>query len=151
MKTAHYQAYSVASQTMPKTRQIVMLYEGAIRNMQQAKEAITEKRIEDRYNLLIKASEIVIALQSCLDFEAGGDVAQVLYDYYSSIDARIMTIHRSNSLEMCDRVIAELKEMRDAWQEVDRTHSTTTVETASGGDAEAPVNGTTPATLQVSA
>jgi flagellar protein FliS len=114
-----YQAYASATQTVAKTQQIVMLYDGAIRYIQQAKEAIREKRIEDRYHLLVKAGEIIVGLQSCLDFENGKDIAKILYNFYSSIDSRLFAIHRSNSMEACDEVITELKQMREVWHEID--------------------------------
>lgn len=132
-----YQAYASATQTVAKTQQIVILYDAAIRYLQQVKEAIQEKRIEDRYNLLIKASELVFGLQSCLDFENGKDIARILYNFYSSIDNRIFSIHRTNSLETCDEIIAELKQMRDVWKEIDET-------TASAPVAEAPQENTAP-------
>jgi flagellar protein FliS len=115
-----YQAYAVATQTVAPSRQIIMLYEGVIRSVQQAKEAIVEKRIEDRYNLLIKASELIGGLQGCLDFDKGGEIAGVLYNYYASIDARLFSIHRTNSIEDCDLVITDLKQMRDAWEDIDK-------------------------------
>lgn len=115
-----YQAYAAATQTVAKTKQIVLLYDGVIRYLQQAKEAIRAKRIEDRYNLLIKASEIISGLQGCLDFENGGEIARVLYQFYSSIDHRMFFIHRTNSIETCDELIAELKQMRDVWHEIDQ-------------------------------
>ena len=115
-----YQAYAAATQTVARTKQIVLLYDGAIRFVQQAKEAIGDKRIEDRYNLLIKASEIITGLQACLDFEHGGEIAKILYQFYSSIDQRLFSIHRTNDVASCDEVIAELKQMRDVWQEIDQ-------------------------------
>lgn len=115
-----YQAYAAATQTLAKTRQIVLLYDGLIRFLQQAKTAIQENRIEDRFNLLIKASEVISGLQACLDFERGGDIAKVLYSFYASIDSRIFSIHRSASAAACDEVIAEIKQMRDAWHEIDQ-------------------------------
>ena len=120
MKSSQYQAYNMAHRTLAKTRQVVMLYDGAIRFIQQAKEAMTENRIADRYNLLVKASDIVLGLQGCIDFEKGGDVAKVLYDYYASIDHRILSLHRSLSPEMCDQIVKELKMMRDTWETIDR-------------------------------
>lgn len=115
-----YQAYAQATQTVAKTRQIVLLYDGVIRFVQQGRTAIIEKRIEDRFNLLIKASEVISGLQACLDFEKGGEIAKVLYSFYSSIDSRIFSVHRTNSIETCDEVIAELKQMRDAWHDIDQ-------------------------------
>ncbi len=117
-----YQAYVAATQTVAKTRQIVMLYDGAIRCVQQAREAIQDRRIEDRYRLLMRASDIIIGLQSCLDFENGGDVAKALYQFYASISNRIFSIHRNNSVETCEELISELKQMRDAWQDIDNQY-----------------------------
>lgn len=115
-----YQAYNQAFHTVGKTRQVVMLYDGVIRFLKQAKEAIEGGRIEERFNLLVKASDVVMGLQSCLDFEQGGQVARVLFDFYSSVDGRILTIQRTNRAELCDELIAELKDMRDAWSAIDQ-------------------------------
>ena len=41
--TGLYKAYSRANHTVSKTRQVVMLYDGAIRFMQQAAEAMEKK------------------------------------------------------------------------------------------------------------
>jgi flagellar protein FliS len=120
-----YQAYAAATQTVAKTKQIVMLYDGVIRLVQQGREAIREKRIEDRYSLLTKASDIIIGLQACLDFENGGDIARVLYQFYTTINLQIFSLHRTNSLETCDEVIADLKKMRDVWHEIDQKNAGT--------------------------
>lgn len=116
-----YRAYVAATQTVARTRQIVMLYDGAIRFVQQAREAIVDGRIEDRYRLLTRASDIIMGLQSCLDFDKGGDIAKILYQFYASIDARMFSVHQDNSLDSCDRIIADLKNMRDAWHAIDTT------------------------------
>lgn len=114
-----YQAYAAATQTVARTKQIVLLYEGTIRFLQQAKEAMAEGRIEDRYKLLIKASDIIGGLQACLDFEQGGQIAQILFGFYASIDGRIFSVHRTGSIDTVDQIIAELKQMRDVWQDID--------------------------------
>lgn len=125
-----FQAYNQAMHTVAKTRQVVMLYDGAIRYMQQAKQAIEARQIEERYKLLIRVSEILMGLQSALDFDQGGDVARILYDFYSSLDARLTRIHRNNSLELCDEVIEELKQMRGVWQEIDSGRASAEAATA---------------------
>ena len=71
-------AYRSAAETHPPARQIVMLHEGAIRRIEEARAAIGARRIEDRFHLVMKAHAIVGALQSCLDFEQGGEVAPLL-------------------------------------------------------------------------
>lgn len=116
----HYQAYAAATQTVAKTQQIVMLYDGLIRFLQHGKEAMRERRIEERYHLLTKATDVLIGLQSCLDFEKGGDMAKLLYGFYSSMYNRITSLHRGNSIEECEAIITELKTMRDVWYEIDQ-------------------------------
>lgn len=124
-----YKAYAAATQTVARTKQIVLLYEGAIRFLQQAREAMVENRIEDRYKLLMKSSDIIGGLQACLDFDQGGQIAQILYGFYASIDGRIFSVHRTGSIDTVDQIIAELRQMRDVWQEIDNQ---------TGGSEEAP-------------
>ncbi len=119
MQRTAFQAYNQAMHTVGKTRQVVMLYDGAIRYLQQARQAIEENRIEERYKLLVRVSEILMGLQSALDFENGGNIARILYDFYSSLDARLTKIQRTNSLSICDDVIEELKQMRGIWHDID--------------------------------
>jgi flagellar protein FliS len=116
----HYKAYKHAAYTVAKTRQVVMLYDGAIRFLAQAKEAIETNDIERRYNTLTRASEIVSGLQACLYFEAGEQAAQALFDFYSTIDLRIMQLHRTQDLEVLQQVITDIKEMREVWNGIDR-------------------------------
>ena len=116
----HYKAYNLATHTVGKTRQVVMLYDGAIRFLQQGLEAIEKKDYEARYNKLTRASDILIGLQACLDFDVGGNSARVLYDFYASIDLRIFGIHRSNDAKECQAVIDQLKEMREVWAAIDQ-------------------------------
>jgi flagellar secretion chaperone FliS len=112
-------AYASATQTVPPTRQVVMLYEATIRCLQQAKEAMERRDILERYKLLTRAGEIIFGLQGALDFERGEEVAKTLYNFYSSVDARILSLHRRDQPETYDQLIADLKMMRDSWVEID--------------------------------
>jgi len=120
MTRTPFHAYSKANHTVAKTRQVVMLYDGAIRFLQQAKSAMEQGDISERYNKLVRVGEIVMGLQSCLDFEQGGNTAKVLYDFYASVDMRIMALHRTNDARACEAIIHDLKEMRDVWDRIDR-------------------------------
>lgn len=113
-------SYKMASETVQKTRQLVMLYDAMIRFLKQGRLAMEESRFEDRLNLLQKASNIVIGLHSALDFEKGGEISEILNDFYSAIDLRIMSLNRSNSTSECDQIIREVKMMRDSWDKIDQ-------------------------------
>lgn len=121
--TQKFQAYTNAAMTVGKTRQVVMLYDGAIRFVQQAAEAIRRGDFETRYNLLAKANAVISGLQNSLDHEKGGEIAKLLHDYYASIDARLFSVHRTNDTAVLEGVLKELRMMRDAWQEIDQKHS----------------------------
>jgi flagellar protein FliS len=115
-----YKAYSRATHTVAKTRQVVMLYDGAIRFVQQAKIGMESKDINERYEKLVKAGDIITGLQSCLDFENGRETAQTLHDFYEAIGIRILMLHRSTVPAEWDAVVRDLKKMRDTWNSIDQ-------------------------------
>jgi flagellar secretion chaperone FliS len=122
-KPSQYQAYSLATRTVAKTRQVVMLYDGAIRFLRQAEAAIAAKRIEERFKLLQRASEVIVGLQSSIDFDSGGEVAVTLHRFYSGISMRILSVNFKDAAgaALCAEIITELKQMRDIWDSIDRT------------------------------
>lgn len=130
MQKKHYQAYTSALQTSSGTRRVVMLYDGILRFLQRAKDAAEGKRIEERYRALTQASEIIFGLQGCLDFERGGDIAKVLNNFYTNIDLRIFALHRGGDLDEYQKLLHEVKQMRDVWDEIDRSQD-------QGGNSEA--------------
>ena len=104
-----------------------MLYEGVVRFLQQAKDASLEGKLDERYNKLSKSSEVIIALQGSLDFEQGGEPAQVLYEFYSQLYRKINDAHRADASDIShiESIIHELKEMRDVWDQIDRGENAT--------------------------
>lgn len=140
-----YKAYATANMTVGKTRQVVMLYDGALRFIQQSIEAIGKGDFETRYNLLAKTSEIVTGLQNSLDFDNGGEISQLLYDYYASIDARLFSVHRTNNVATLEAISKELRMMRDAWDEIDQVDAAKKNAAHSRVDAEATSDSNTAA------
>lgn len=134
-----YQAYNRATHTVAKTRQVVMLYDGAIRFLAQARDAMEQGEIERRYKTLTRAGEILIGLQSCLDFEAGADAAQTLYDFYSALDGRIMQLHRTGDSAACAQVIEDLRAMRAVWHALDNEEKPQNPPAAPQAQADATV------------
>ena len=89
----------------PPARQIVLLHESAIRNLLDAKLAIAERRIEDRFHRVTRAHAIVGALQSSLDFELGGEIAPLLDRLYDHILGRLMSINLQDDPAICDEIV----------------------------------------------
>lgn len=114
-----YAAYKAAHQTTDnKTQQVIMIYDGILRTVYQAKQAILDNDLEARFNLLEKVSQVVIALQASLDFENGGEIAVTLDGYYDVLFSKIHLIHQSNNPADCDALIEAIKGMRGSWQYV---------------------------------
>ncbi len=144
-KTNSYKAYIKATSTVAKTRQVVMLYDGAIRFLKQGAIAIREKRIEARFHLLNKSSEIIVGLQSSIDFENGDKIAHTLHGFYTQINRRILAINfikdMQESEKQCNEVIADLKQMRDVWDSIDQNLSTKAGSNASENAAPVSASG----------
>ena len=107
-------AYRDAEAHTP-ARQIALLHESAIRNLQEAKLAIRDRRIEARFNRVTKAHAIIGALQSCLDFEQGGEIAPMLDRLYGHVLGRLMLINLRDDASICDELVQLLARMRDGW------------------------------------
>ncbi len=108
-------AYGRASETISPARQIVMLYDGAMRRVAQARAAILERRVEDRYRHVMQAHAIINSLQAVLDLERGGEVARLLDRLYGYILHRLVQINLRDDPAICDELAARLGELRSSW------------------------------------
>lgn len=97
-----------------------MLYEGTIRFLQQAMEAIRNEDAEMRFERLNKASEIILALKTALDMSSGSAQAKELDNFYRMIDSRIVALHRTQNLGECADIIERIRVIRDVWDAIDR-------------------------------
>lgn len=100
-----------------------MLYEGAIRFLQQASDAENNGDPQGRHDKLRRAGDIVSALQSALDLDHGGALAKGLFDFYSAVGMRILSLHRQHSPIAYAEITEELRSMRDMWDAIDREKS----------------------------
>jgi flagellar protein FliS len=128
-------AYGQAAQTLPPARQIVLLYEGAIRRIREAQAAIEQGRIRERHAAIEKASAIIDALQACLDLDQGGEIARNLDRLYTDLGFRLQTLNLAKDGAICAELIARLEELRDAWRAIgpDDAPAGTDPATASAG------------------
>jgi len=112
------QSYGQAAQMVPVGTQIVMLYDGILKCLSDARSAIEENRIADRFNAIKKASDIVNGLNSGLDFENGGDIAPMLDQFYNYVFFRLQRACMESSVEIVDELTSNVTEMRNAWASV---------------------------------
>lgn len=123
MTTQQYNSYKVAGEAHTGAYQIPALYEGCVKFMYQAKEAIHNKNYELRFNEVNRVSSIIVGLRECLDFDKSPDVARALDDYYGMIDFQLLTLQSNDDEALCDQIISSLKQMHQAWKDVASEHN----------------------------
>jgi flagellar secretion chaperone FliS len=135
-------AYGQAAETLPPARQIVLLYDGAIRRIKEARRALEQGRINDRYIAVHKAAAIIDALHACLDYERGGEIARQLDQIYTYVGFRLQRINLNGGVAICDELVLRLGELRTSWAQIAElgsarvgTHATPA---PGGGRAAAP-------------
>ena len=109
----HYFEKQILNST-PAER-VVLLYDGAIRALNDAKKAIGDKRIQDRCNAVLKAKEIIAHLADTLDMAKGGDIAKNLDRLYKHMLVRLLDVDFKNDASAADEVINNLRPLRESW------------------------------------
>jgi flagellar protein FliS len=94
---------------------VVMLYDGAMRFLGEARAAHDAGNLRTRANAISRTLAIVAELQRTLDADRGGEVALELDRLYEYVSRRVVdvTVHGdAGGLDEASRILATL---RDAW------------------------------------
>jgi flagellar protein FliS len=97
---------------------VTMLFDKACVLLRQANENLAHAEPEAFDNATTHAMQIVIALRGVLDMDKGGEVAQSLYDTYTSIAASLYKAKSDRDGESIAKLYAAMSELREAWQTV---------------------------------
>ena len=99
---------------------ILMMYDGAIRNLNQALQDMDDehRRYDSISNSLIKAQDIIAELMISLDFERGGEIAKNLFGLYVFMNRRLLDGNIQKDKVPLEEVKTLLMELRGAWAEV---------------------------------
>lgn len=114
-----YNAYK-NNQVMAASRNklVIMLYDGAIKNLKLAEIALEEKNIENVNTYLKKTQDIIAEFMSTLNFEAGGEVANSLYQLYDYMYRRLVRANIDKDITPILEVKKYLEELRDTWTQI---------------------------------
>ena len=103
--------------TASKGKLIVMLYDGIIRNLDIALEAIPEKQFDVANKSILNAQDIISELIVSLNMDAG-DFSKNLLNIYSFLNARLIDANMRKAVEPIMFVRKMVSELRDAWVEI---------------------------------
>ncbi len=115
---AQYRQNSI--ETASPTRLVVMLYDGAIRFLSQALPVMHARQYDQQSLYIGKAQAVIAHLRDTLDHKAGGAVAGHLGGLYASLLDALTDANIHDKPERVEQAIEALRELREAWVEVDR-------------------------------
>lgn len=122
-------AYRSAAVTTSPLSAVVMLYDAAINGLKRTVSALEEKRFEEAFKNLERATTILRALCHNLDFQKGGAFAERMRDtYVALIMSALNSYGKPDAAARFQKLIVALTGLRDSWADVrtqmSRTQST---------------------------
>ena len=99
---------------------VLKLYDAIVEDLRQALAALRASDVERRVAALNHALLIIAELESVLDHERGGEVAQRLKGFYQVTRAMIVEENLRGRAEGLEKLIALFLPVRQAWQEAER-------------------------------
>lgn len=97
---------------------VVLIFEAAIKYLEQAKEKIKEKDYAQKGILISKALDCIAELDSSLNMEKGGDIAKNLHSLYFYCQTKLLMANLKMDISLIDEVITILKKIGSAFAEV---------------------------------
>ncbi len=102
--------------TRSRGRILLMLYDGAIRFLEQAKVAMDQNRPDLRGERISKTHAIVSELIVTLDHDVAPELCENLEKLYIFMLDQLLAANRHNDKERLDTVIELLIGLRDSWR-----------------------------------
>ncbi|WP_446744128.1 flagellar export chaperone FliS [Silvibacterium acidisoli] len=109
----NYQQQAIAG--MNPVELIVALYDGMVRFLYRAIDAIEANDVHERRVALKRTLDILMHLQSRLRMDIGGSSAKALSEFYAAIFALCIEGSRLSSAARLKEAIACIRDVREAW------------------------------------
>jgi flagellar protein FliS len=107
----------VESESRSPLELVVMLYDGALRFVGEARDAHHRRDLGARGRAISKTLAIIGELQNTLDMEQGGAVAEQLDSLYTYINSRLLDVTTKHDVAACDEVDKLLSTLREGWSQ----------------------------------
>jgi flagellar protein FliS len=116
-------------------RLVVMLYDGALKYLALAMEALAARhqRYDRVSEYLVRAQDIITELMVSLDFDQGRDIARSLFNLYMWMNHQLMEGNITKNNAPLEQVKKLLTELRGVWAEVADKPGLESVPRAAGG------------------
>jgi flagellar secretion chaperone FliS len=94
---------------------VVMLYDGALRFLEEARVAIARNDVPARAEAISRALAILTELQGTLNIQEGGALADRLDALYAYAISRLLDVTTKRDATAIDDVVKVLKPLRESW------------------------------------
>jgi len=109
-----YQQQALAGAT--GVEMVLALYDGAIRFLYRAVQAVEENDVHGRRHAIKRVVDILMYLQARLRPDVGGRPAAALSEFYAAMFTMTLEASHHNSKEELVEVIGCMRNVREAWQ-----------------------------------
>jgi flagellar secretion chaperone FliS len=114
-----FRAYQeTAISTQNRGRLIVMLYDGAIKFLRQAIQDLGKNDFAAKGNHITRAQDILFELNTVLDMEKGGQIAENLRTLYNFMQRHLSEANTQKDSQMIQEVIEMLEELNQSWRTI---------------------------------
>ncbi|KGA82445.1 flagellar biosynthesis protein FliS [Lysinibacillus fusiformis] len=96
----------------------LMLYNGCLKFLNKAKQAIQEKKIQEKNTNLIKAQAIISELMATLNMDI--EISKQMLPLYEYMNHRLVEANIQNDVATIEEIEGLVTEFRDTWKEVIR-------------------------------
>ncbi len=117
-KNAYNQYKTIQITTVDRGRLLLMMYEGAIKFLKQAKSGIEEGDIVKFCRFLSKGQAIIAELMNTLDFEKGGEIAKDLDRLYDFMIFYLTEANLYRDPKRVAKVISLIETIYSAYKEI---------------------------------
>ncbi len=94
-----------------------LLLDGAVRFARQARKAITDGRVEDAHNFILRTYAIIAELMATLDFSHGQEIAGQLEQVYDYALHLLKEANIKKDGELVEQVISVIEPLAQTWRE----------------------------------
>ncbi|MDA8306294.1 MAG: flagellar export chaperone FliS [Deltaproteobacteria bacterium] len=110
--------HRTAIQTADPLQLIILCYDGAINDLRQAKELHERHEMNDAYQRIRHAQDIITELLVGLDYERGGSIAGNLNRIYNFVLRQLIGINSRKDVSIYDDLVKILSDLRDGWETI---------------------------------
>jgi flagellar protein FliS len=111
----------VGVQTADQGKLLLLLYDGAIKKLNEAINGVKEKNIEKSHNNIIKTQKIINELLVSLNIEDGGEIAKNLQGIYVFINKQLMVANLKKDEKILLDILEMVSNIRDAFKQIINT------------------------------